>query len=515
MGDILPNQNAFRFNKRVVGSKLQKEPVELGNVSKKVQNAIMSVLDMYFACKCNEFTENQIQLLDNMGTRMIAHTKVLWNLKQAIMYEAPRETLMRKMHAPEHIPQYISELGPPLFADTAVYESSHKHYTTAVWRGTSKRLGTLVKEMTTASVVQSHSGHLDFYSTLKQMDGISKCQEKFGPPPSKDFTINAFENICDVRFIITSEKDREGFNILKGCGLNKHIFDDDVKYSLFGHSSLPSKKHLTQHLRKRYFNQENQVWNQMISANTMFEFSIVRAATTEGSKESGVGKGVIYAMSKNAGRNKRYDYVTVKVIEEIDGEEVEVDQVAQVLMMLQVHKFKMNNENKRVLKQSVWLLIVQYMKESSHYTNNQHEHLNKLQWERVGKSNNFSIDMITMDCLVGSATVIPCFSFHEKIKGIIKKYGTPIMGNPVLSDIFWSLDRKFFDRSGWEELVIENRDSSRSSITEINRDNMQSFINNNFIQPALSNEETKVDFEELYAEEEDISKVISEEEGDY
>mgnify|MGYP003465446835 FL=1 len=123
--------------------------------------------------------------------------------------------------------------------------------------------------------------------------------------------------------------------------------------------------------------------------------------------------------------------------------------------------------------------------------------------------------MITMDCLVGSATVIPCFSFHDKIKGIIKKYGTPIMGNPVLSDVFWSLDRKFFDRSGWEELVIENRDSSRSSITEINRDNMQSFINNNFIQPALSNEETKVDFEELYAEEEDISKVISEEEGDY
>ena len=106
----------------------------------------------------------------------------------------------------------------------------------------------------------------------------------------------------------------------------------------------------------------------MISTNTMFEFSIVRAATTEGSKESGVGKGVIYAMSKNAGRNKRYDYVTVKVIEEIDGEEVEVDQVAQVLMMLQAHKFKMNNENKRVLKQSVWLLIVQYMKESSHYT---------------------------------------------------------------------------------------------------------------------------------------------------
>ena len=78
MWDILPNQNAFRLKKKVVGSKLQKKPVELGSVSKKVQNAIMSVHDTYFACKCNEITENQ------MGIRMIAHTKVLWNLNKLL-----------------------------------------------------------------------------------------------------------------------------------------------------------------------------------------------------------------------------------------------------------------------------------------------------------------------------------------------------------------------------------------------------------------------------------------------
>jgi len=69
---------------------------------------------------------------------------------------------MGKIHAAQHIPNQIHRFGPILFADTATYESGHKHYTTGVWRDTSKRLGTLVKEMTTASVIQSHSSHLKF-----------------------------------------------------------------------------------------------------------------------------------------------------------------------------------------------------------------------------------------------------------------------------------------------------------------------------------------------------------------
>jgi len=60
--------------------------------------------------------------------------------------------------------------------------------------------------------------------------------------------------------------------------------------------------------------------------------------------------------------------------------------------------------------------------------------------------------MINMDCLVSFGTVIPYFLFHDKnSKGTIRKYGTPIIGKPVLSDVFLLLERKFFDRSGWEE----------------------------------------------------------------
>jgi len=62
-------------------------------------------------------------------------------------------------------------------ADTDAYESAHKYFTTGVWRGTSIKLGTLNKEMSTASVIQSHAGHLTFYTTLLIQDGIAKSEK--------------------------------------------------------------------------------------------------------------------------------------------------------------------------------------------------------------------------------------------------------------------------------------------------------------------------------------------------
>jgi len=45
----------------------------------KVYNAIIAVLDMYFACKCDE--------IDKLGMTMKAHLNVSWILKKAIMSE--------------------------------------------------------------------------------------------------------------------------------------------------------------------------------------------------------------------------------------------------------------------------------------------------------------------------------------------------------------------------------------------------------------------------------------------
>ena len=152
MGDINPNQKSFIFNagKR---SKEKRAPVQLGYVTKKVHNAILAILDMYFACKCNEYTHEQTIKLDKLGTIMEAHVKVLWNLKQAIMYEKPRAILIRKLHSDNHIGQHIRMFGPIALADTADFKSAYKYYTSGLWRQTSKKLCSQAHEMHTASVI--------------------------------------------------------------------------------------------------------------------------------------------------------------------------------------------------------------------------------------------------------------------------------------------------------------------------------------------------------------------------
>jgi hypothetical protein len=206
---------------------------------------------------------------------------------------------------------------------------------------------------------------------------------------------------------------------------------------------------------------------------------------------------------------------------------VEVYAVAQLLIILQAHAYEMK-QNKRVLKNSQWFFIVQYMetiKNIGDFTSKphtSHQYMSQLKWEQANQSGSrissnkttFNIDLITLDSIAGSAMVIPCFSFHEKVKNkkTAKKIDTPIAGKPDVSDVFWYIDRMFFDRSGWEELEIHNsNNSSNTNTNEINVNNIQSFINKNSIQPA-EEEEIKDDFQEFYhADNEDISNILDNE----
>lgn len=532
MGDILPNQASFIFNKRKSGENT-KPPVDLGNVTKKVHNAILAVLDMYFACNCSEYTIQQTFQIEKLGTIMEAHIQVLWNLKQAIMYEKPRDILMRKLHAHNHIGEFIRQFGPILFADTDAYESSHKFFTTGVWRGTSKKLGTLTKEMFTASMIQTMAGHLKFYATLSSEDGISNCKQKFGPKIVSDgLIINAFTNVADIRFVVTSVLDKDGITyILKGVGSNKELFQE----SIFVHNSLPSSKHLSQYLHS-YF--KERVWNAMTIENTMVEFSIVRCMSYEGSKESNVGKGVLYATADNFGKGPRYDFITVKTEQTNNtGEIVDSYDLAQVLIIIQVHVYEYK-ENKRVLKnENNWYLIVQYMQPNSgnFYKKPQtiqHEAIKKYSWEMRDKrtteaipadsNTNFYIDMISIDSMAGSAMVIPYFSSLTKKKSnqgtITQKLGAPKIGKPNLSgDMFWYVDRKLFDRSGYEELNTTINDTN-----EVNVDNIELFLNENYVEcnePESislppSPKRSRLDFEEFLSDYDEENMLVDENDSD-
>ena len=115
--------------------------------------------------------------------------------------------------------------------------------------------------------------------------------------------------------------------------------------SLFLPSSLPSRKHLSRQLQ-RYFSQDEELWIDITKENSFYEFSIVGAASYEGSKDRDVGKGVIYAMCITKKKLLRYDFVTVKVVYQDDqGEDTEGYQVAQVISIIQKHAYVADNKN--------------------------------------------------------------------------------------------------------------------------------------------------------------------------
>ena len=113
----------------------------------------------------------------------------------------------------------------------------------------------------------------------------------------------------------------------------------------------------------------------------------------------------------------------------------------------------------------------------------------------LNDNNNFVINMISIDALVGSVMIVPFFSLHQNNKNqSTNKIDSPVFGQPKTSDKFWCVDRNFFDRSGWEELKENSSNSSTSSSNirdGINIDNIQSFINQYSIPGIL-------DFEELH-----------------
>ena len=69
-----------------------------------------------------------------------------------------------------------------------------------------------------------------------------------------------------------------------------------------------------------------------------------------------------------------------------------------------------------------------------------HQHISHLKWElakQTGKpttnSISFYIDLVSLDCIAGSAMVIPNFLFHYKVKnkkGKGRMIDTPITGKP-------------------------------------------------------------------------------------
>ena len=171
-----------------------------------------------------------------------------------------------------------------------------------------------------------------------------------------------------------------------------------------------------------------------------------------GSKESNIGKGILYAtphFGKIRSKEKpHYDFVEVFIHDDNNSGDNVV--LAQIISFIELE-----NPSKDKWK---YYAIVQYLRKVS---NTNHNHgMPIYQWEYLA-NNKFNIDMIDIESIARPAFVVPYFSNKHEVK----------MGNSRKNDKFQFLPFNFFDRSGWESLtdqlhiaIVDNQNDITNSL---------------------------------------------------
>jgi hypothetical protein len=108
--------------------------------------AIQSVLASYFQCKGTAFTESSIKKMKKQFLDCKQKLKKVYALQQKLVRNEDNIneeylSLSRKQHFYLHSVDQnnIQDFGAPVQYDTGPFETSHKFFTTGIWRTTSKR----------------------------------------------------------------------------------------------------------------------------------------------------------------------------------------------------------------------------------------------------------------------------------------------------------------------------------------------------------------------------------------
>jgi hypothetical protein len=141
----------------------------------------------------------------------------------------------------------------------------------------------------------------------------------------------------------------------------------------------------------------------------------------------------------------------------------------------------------------------------------------RLKWEveqrattgRRGTAPEFRVDMIESEMIVDVAVIIPFFSYYEDLPKKSRNNPTlhkmPTMGQPSIHDRFYYIERRYFDRSGWNESVHHQiaRDFVQTNVDAYIASNSTSGRTRNTPLSNNYNEENDDDDEE---EEQDVDE---------
>jgi len=419
-GDVLPSEH-------IINNKT------LTNVRGKVLRAIECLLDAYFDCKRKEWRPEYLNEFQNKLSNLSIHLLLVWDLKQAIVN--PNESKitvnkMRNIHKLEHLSMYIARWGSLIHLDTGTFESYHKTGTTGIWRKTSKRHNTIVKEMTHRISIH------DYNRLLNLRQSIINYEYQGSEASTEGVIFRRLLNMASIEIFVTYDYSN---NVL----VEKHWLDNWEMVS--AQSCLNSPSNLTKFLKKHKFHEVLQQeyslrWD--LSFNQVYKISIIPGIFYKSDEESGMGNGTIYAcarFNKNDSRNHknkpRYDFVFIDY-----GSPEPV--LARILLILHITKLEFSEEVDR--EDSMILLLIQHLIKIPYSGSSLLGDIYAFASEPEDR-NQFRFDIVTVQSILRPVFVVPVF----------RKSYNPLSHSH--DDRFWVLDRKFFDRSGWEtKMVAEN-----------------------------------------------------------
>jgi hypothetical protein len=183
-------------------------------------------------------------------------------------------------------------------------------------------------------------------------------------------------------------------------------------------------------------------WGYKDSACSLFLISGINYSANE---ESGLGNGKFYATEDFNGRGPRHDFVEVQLRAADDSA---FTQIAQTIAL-----FEYVNERGhskfialvQFLEECPRAVLQKYHKECTSMKKYHPIHFKLMTWERAN-DNRPVMQVVEIEAIQGAAFVQPYFSTGT----------TPLNSTSKFSDLYWYVNRKFVDRSDWEDTVHQD-----------------------------------------------------------
>ena len=319
-GKILPNSKTFKYTSRGINRK--EVVVEVGNVTKIVQRAILALLDFFYSICRLEFKPEDIADIEKLSLHAYQQYQDLDLLRRQLLFFDEKENSMRKTHYLFHTGFWIRSLGALSQYNTESFEAAHRLFTTGNYARTSKRQTTMNTEMHNHSLRSRHLELVEFRSAMLSDKRRNKYLVTHGPkvlPPTLE--LSKVNNTKEIRL------NRLGKNFkLSGNNLTPQHFHP--------HTGLENIASL---IKDVICGNSDENWDNNIlgvDGHGFLAVSIISGVTYKSPKENDVGSGHLYAnhaygsTTEKGKKRPRYDFIL------INYEEAEIP--AQIISLIQV-----------------------------------------------------------------------------------------------------------------------------------------------------------------------------------